>query len=118
ASRDFPVSANATLAFGDDGNLVLSQGSLQVWSSNTSGQGVVAMVLYVTGNLVLHREKFEIVWQSFDHPTDSLLVNQVLKLGTRIVSSASPTNKSPGSFYLELQPHALVGFAQAPGTPQ
>ncbi|EFJ09045.1 hypothetical protein SELMODRAFT_428537 [Selaginella moellendorffii] len=75
---------DATLAFGDDGNLVLSQGPLQG------------------------------VWQSFDHPTDSLFVNEILKL----VSSASPTNESHGSFYLELQPHALVGFARSPGTAQ
>ncbi|EFJ10766.1 hypothetical protein SELMODRAFT_427043 [Selaginella moellendorffii] len=118
ANRDFPLSANATLAFGEDGNLVLSQGPIQVWSSGTSGRGVVAMEVLDTGNLVLLGSGGEIIWQSFDHPTDLLLPKQKFVPGSKLVSSVSYTNRSQGSFFLELQPRGLVGRARAPGTEQ
>uniref|UniRef100_K4CG98 non-specific serine/threonine protein kinase n=1 Tax=Solanum lycopersicum TaxID=4081 RepID=K4CG98_SOLLC len=46
------------------------------------------------GNLVLFDKRKRTIWQSFDHPTDSLLPGQSLVSGRKIVASVSATNRS------------------------
>lgn len=40
------------------------------------------------------------IWQSFDHPTDTLLPNQPFTKNTKLVSSRSPSNYSSGFYRL------------------
>ncbi|XP_059282650.1 G-type lectin S-receptor-like serine/threonine-protein kinase SD2-5 [Lycium ferocissimum] len=103
ANRNHPVKANATLQLGQDGNLVLanSDGTL-VWSTNTTGKSVSGLNLTEMGNLVLLDKRKRPIWQSFDHPTDSLLPGQNLVSGRKLISSVSTTNQSkdhPASLY-------------------
>ncbi|MCD7469244.1 hypothetical protein HAX54_008115 [Datura stramonium] len=97
ANRNHPVKANATLQLGQDGNLVLtdSDGTL-VWSTNTTGKSVSGLNLTEMGNLVLFDMRKRPVWQSFDHPTDSLLPGQNLVSGKKLIASISATNQSQG----------------------
>ncbi|KAF5949196.1 hypothetical protein HYC85_015153 [Camellia sinensis] len=44
-----------------------------VWSTNTSRKSVFGLKLTELGNLVLFDRHDTTVWQSFDHPTDSLI---------------------------------------------
>ncbi|KAF9589195.1 hypothetical protein IFM89_019704 [Coptis chinensis] len=80
ANRDKLVGKNSTVAFGRDGNLVLSnaQGNV-VWQTNTANKGVVDLKLLANGNLVLLDKMGRFVWQSFDRPTDTILVSQSLR---------------------------------------
>ncbi|XP_010928282.1 G-type lectin S-receptor-like serine/threonine-protein kinase At2g19130 [Elaeis guineensis] len=86
ANRDHPISETGAseLKISEDGNLVLTQSKIQVWSSNvttTTSSSTVA-VLLDTGNLVLRNSSNSsaALWQSFDHPTDTWLPNQKLGL--------------------------------------
>ena len=92
ANRGNPVKENATLTFGTDGNLVLAEADgLVAWQTNTSNKGVVDFKLLSKGNIVLHDSMGNFFWQSFDHPTDTLLVGQSLKAGgiSKLVSRLS-----------------------------
>ncbi|KAF5205856.1 hypothetical protein FRX31_004555 [Thalictrum thalictroides] len=61
------------------GDLILKDvdGS-HVCSTNTSGHSVVAMRIDGTSNLILHGARDKVIWQSFDHPTDTWVSGQTL----------------------------------------
>ncbi|KAH0744085.1 hypothetical protein KY290_032078 [Solanum tuberosum] len=101
ANRNHPVKFNATLQLGHDGNLVLtdSDGTL-VWSTDTIGKSVSGLNLTEMGNLVLFDKRKRTIWQSFDHPTDSLLPGQNLVSGQKLIASVSATNRSQDLFSL------------------
>ncbi|XP_016498563.1 G-type lectin S-receptor-like serine/threonine-protein kinase SD2-5 [Nicotiana tabacum] len=103
ANRNHPVKANATLQLGRDGNLVLadSDGTL-VWSTNTTGKSVSGLNLTERGNLMLFDKRKRAIWQSFDHPTDSLLPGQSLVRGQKLVASISASNRSQGLLSLTI----------------
>uniref|UniRef100_A0A5B7BWV4 non-specific serine/threonine protein kinase n=1 Tax=Davidia involucrata TaxID=16924 RepID=A0A5B7BWV4_DAVIN len=56
-----------------------------------------------SGNFVLYDSNHEIIWQSFEHPTDTLLPGQRLLAGQELFSSISETNHSTGKFRLKMQ---------------
>ncbi|XP_047150562.1 G-type lectin S-receptor-like serine/threonine-protein kinase LECRK3 [Vigna umbellata] len=56
-----------------------------------------------SGNFVLYSNDSTIVWQSFDHPTDTLLGGQNLTAGDRLVSSVSEKDYSSGAFFMVMQ---------------
>nr|GMC46458.1 G-type lectin S-receptor-like serine/threonine-protein kinase SD2-5 [Ipomoea batatas] len=111
ANRDNPVRENATLDFTSKGDLLLkdSDGSL-VWSTNTSGFSVVKMSLTAQGNLVLENSTGHTIWQSFDHPTDTLLPNQVLSVGKTLVARNSSSSLASGQFFLTATPSGIDAF--------
>ncbi|XP_024514869.1 G-type lectin S-receptor-like serine/threonine-protein kinase SD2-5 [Selaginella moellendorffii] len=114
ANNGRPVPLGASLKLQVDGNLVLyNPDGTESWSTKTSGLGVAGMRLNQTGNLVLYREDDQVVWQSFDHPTDTLVPHQLIKTGMKLVSS-SPGGTGEGYFSFEVQPYALVLSAQSP----
>ncbi|RDX86898.1 putative receptor protein kinase ZmPK1, partial [Mucuna pruriens] len=105
ANRDQPVNGKrSTLSLLKTGNLVLTDaGQSTVWSTKiaTSSSKQIHVYLYDTGNLVLlDNETSNVLWQSFDSPTDTLLPNQPLRKNTNLVSSRSETNYSSGFFKL------------------
>ncbi|XP_019193126.1 PREDICTED: G-type lectin S-receptor-like serine/threonine-protein kinase SD2-5 [Ipomoea nil] len=74
ANRNHPVTVNATVELRRDGGLVLmdSNGTV-VWSTHTNGTPVLGLNLTENGNLVIFGKNYETIWQSFDHPTDTIL---------------------------------------------
>ncbi|KAF5806368.1 putative non-specific serine/threonine protein kinase [Helianthus annuus] len=102
ANRDEPVNGkHSELSLHKDGNLVLTDaGRYIIWSTQTkSNSSSIKLQLYNSGNLILH-EQGNPVWQSFDHPTDTLLPNQLFTKNTQLVSSRSSTNYSSGFYKL------------------
>ncbi|KAI3788526.1 hypothetical protein L2E82_01295 [Cichorium intybus] len=102
ANRDAPVNGkHSMLSVLDDGNLVLRDaGKDVIWSTQTKSTfSLVQLRLHSTGNLVLHGPG-KPLWQSFDHPTDTLLPNQLFTKKTQLVSSRSSTNYSSGFYKL------------------
>ncbi|CAN4085816.1 unnamed protein product [Withania somnifera] len=61
-----------------------------VWASNTSEAGVETAVMSENGNLVLYTDNLSAVWQSFSHPSDTLLPGQPLTASLELISSKSP----------------------------
>lgn len=56
------------------------------------------------GNFMLLNSSSNPIWQSFDHPTDTLLPGQALRIGQRLFSNANGTvDYSTGRFMLEVQ---------------
>ncbi|CAH1418646.1 unnamed protein product [Lactuca virosa] len=105
ANRDAPVNGkHSTLFISEDGNLVLTDAGDNrnvIWSTQTkSTSSLVQLQLHNTGNLVLHGGEENPLWQSFDHPTDTLLPNQLFTKKTQLVSSRSFTNYSSGFYKL------------------
>ena len=101
ANGNHPVGLDASLQLTEDGNLVLAEADgTFVWSTDTADKSVSALNLTGNGNLVLIDRNKEIVWQSFDHPTDSLVLQQKLVPGKKLISSVSSSNLSQGLFSL------------------
>ncbi|KAI3441584.1 EF-hand domain-containing protein [Psidium guajava] len=120
ANRDNPLDdSDGVLTFSRNGDLVLvNQSEIVIWSSNLSRvqRNPVAQLLD-TGNLVL-REATDLnsdvySWQSFDHPSDTLLPGMKLgwdlKIGLerRLTSWKSMDDPSPGDYTYRLNIHGL-----------
>ncbi|KAG6721651.1 hypothetical protein I3842_03G122600 [Carya illinoinensis] len=103
ANRDEPpVSSSATLSFSRDGTLVL-QSTPEQTTIIADSLGSTSAAMLDTGNFVLYNSDQEILWQSFEHPTDSLLPGQRLLAGTELFASISETDHSTGIFRLKMQ---------------
>ncbi|GLU07079.1 hypothetical protein SLE2022_240540 [Rubroshorea leprosula] len=99
ANRNSPIGLWAKLQLSQEGDLTLQDvhGTL-VWSTKTAGKSVSGLKLTHQGNLVLFDRNDETVWQSFEHPTDSLVVGQRLVSGQILVANRSVTNWSEGLY--------------------
>ncbi|KAJ0097806.1 hypothetical protein Patl1_27825 [Pistacia atlantica] len=56
-----------------------------------------------SSNFVLYNTSGGIIWQSFDHPTDTILQTQSLLTGKELLSSVSGTEYSRVRFHLKMQ---------------
>ncbi|PON76985.1 Bulb-type lectin domain containing protein [Parasponia andersonii] len=80
ANRHEPVREGAKLTFGSNGNPALTYtDGRTIWQTNTTKKGVVGIKLLPNSNLVLYNAVGKYIWQSFDHPTDTLLLGQTLR---------------------------------------
>uniref|UniRef100_A0A0D3EYV7 non-specific serine/threonine protein kinase n=1 Tax=Oryza barthii TaxID=65489 RepID=A0A0D3EYV7_9ORYZ len=114
ANRAAPVGDGATAELTADGDLVLrSPGGKVLWSAGAAGRGVSGMSINSDGNLVLFDGSNRTVWQSFDHPTDTLVVGQSLKQGARLTANASFDNSSEGRIYLAVADDGLAAYVDA-----
>ncbi|KAI3696110.1 hypothetical protein L1987_79119 [Smallanthus sonchifolius] len=113
ANRDLPVSDDAILNLTSTGDLVLqdADGST-VWTTNTTGKSVAGLNLTEDGNLVLFDVNRSVVWQSFDHPTDCLVLGQRLFVGQQLIPSVSSTNwtAQKGLFSLQVTDNGLFAY--------
>ncbi|KAF5935664.1 hypothetical protein HYC85_026793 [Camellia sinensis] len=118
ANQDRPVQIDTTLQLTGDGDLILhdADGTF-VWSTNTSGKSVFSMNLTELGNLVLFDQNNATVWQSFDHPTDSLLVGQTLFRGQKLTFGKSASNLTPGLFSFKVQDYYKMVVAYVESNP-
>ncbi|KAK1286092.1 G-type lectin S-receptor-like serine/threonine-protein kinase [Acorus calamus] len=80
AKRDSPVGREAYVELETTGNLALIDPSTAtiVWASNTTGRGVRSAEMSDSGNFILCNSSDDSVWESFSHPSDTLLPGQPL----------------------------------------
>ncbi|XP_056860351.1 G-type lectin S-receptor-like serine/threonine-protein kinase SD2-5 [Raphanus sativus] len=91
ANRASPVANSDNLQFQDNGTVVLrseERGS-DVWRLDNSGKNASRIELRDSGNLVVVSGDGTSIWESFDHPTDTLITSQVFKEGMKLTSNAS-----------------------------
>ncbi|KAK9167796.1 hypothetical protein Scep_002987 [Stephania cephalantha] len=102
ANRDQPVNGRGSiLLLSRNGNLVLKDiGRIDVWTTVTNSATQVELTLLDTGNLVLQTSENDILWESFNFPTDTLLPYQPLTRHTKLISSRSRSNYSSGMYSL------------------
>ncbi|KAB1223476.1 G-type lectin S-receptor-like serine/threonine-protein kinase RLK1 [Morella rubra] len=105
ANRDDPaVSSKATLDLTRDGQLLLrtnEQGREVPIADVTEPAASAAML--DSGNFVLYNKTSDVIWESFDFPTDTILGNQSLSAGNSLVSSVSQSVQTSGRFRLDMQ---------------
>ncbi|KAL8110594.1 G-type lectin S-receptor-like serine/threonine-protein kinase LECRK1 [Apium graveolens] len=105
ANRDDPpVSSDVTLSLTSDGRLILQQQSQDSTTDVVKlDRPISSASMLDTGNFVLYDSSQDKMWQSFDHPTDTILPGQCLLNDQNLVSSRSETNYSTGIFRLNMQ---------------
>ncbi|GAB4854577.1 G-type lectin S-receptor-like serine/threonine-protein kinase SD2-5 [Ancistrocladus abbreviatus] len=108
ANRGSPVDNSDNFVFSNQGNVILQHGAKVIWSPDTGGRPVSAIQLEDSGNLVLLGNDNSAVWQSFSHPTDTLISNQDFTEGMRLSSSSRDGNLS---YFLEIQSGDMVLYA-------
>ncbi|XP_059635672.1 S-locus-specific glycoprotein S6-like [Cornus florida] len=118
ANRDNPLNdSSGILKIGDDGNLILQDHTERaVWSTNVknlSSNSTVAQLLD-SGNLVLRQDSRDgYIWQSFDHPSDTLLAEMKLGRDSKngldqyLTSWKSADDPAPGDFTYSIDPRGL-----------
>ncbi|BAF06940.1 putative receptor protein kinase ZmPK1 [Oryza sativa Japonica Group] len=86
ANRDRPVhGAGSKLTLRRDGRLVLADyDGTPVWQTNSSSGAAAAAELTDSGNLVVTSHGGDVLWQSFDYPTDTLLPGQPVTATARL----------------------------------
>ncbi|CAI9301474.1 unnamed protein product [Lactuca saligna] len=102
ANRSKPVNGHGSkMTLQKNGAMVLTDvNDMFVWQTNTTSTDVDRAVLLNTGNLVLMNKKGEILWQSFDYPTDTLLPSQVLTKSKSLISALRKGSLQAGYFSL------------------
>ncbi|PON69343.1 Tyrosine-protein kinase, partial [Parasponia andersonii] len=103
-NTDQPLRENASVQLTRDKGLVLRDSDgVTVWSAPSKvGKPVVGVNLTEAGNLVLFDNQSAMVWQSFDHPVDTLLIGQRLYKGQKLVPSSFVTLGRESPFFSTL----------------
>uniref|UniRef100_A0A2N9G6Y0 Receptor-like serine/threonine-protein kinase n=1 Tax=Fagus sylvatica TaxID=28930 RepID=A0A2N9G6Y0_FAGSY len=115
ANRNDPINDSSGVLSNQFGNLVLYDGyNHLVWSTNVSVQGTTSSVaqLQDSGNLVLVQDNIneKVLWQSCDHPTDTLLpkmklgLNRITGLDTFLTSWKSHDDPGSGDCFYKMNP--------------
>ena len=112
ANKDNPLRDSSGVTISENGNLVVLNGKRQlVWSSNESNIAFNSTAkVQNSGNLVLlDNATSETVWESFQHPSHTLMPKMILstneKTGKKIkvTSWKSPSDPSDGNFSASLE---------------
>ncbi|GMI70213.1 hypothetical protein like AT5G24080 [Hibiscus trionum] len=75
----------------------------QLWRSDIATDEAAYGVMNDTGNFVVRSHNSDVLWRSFDHPTDTLLPTQTLEINGKLFSRLNENNFSQGRFLLSLQ---------------
>ncbi|TKY49397.1 G-type lectin S-receptor serine/threonine-protein kinase RLK1 [Spatholobus suberectus] len=104
ANGDNLAPVGSKLELNDSHGLVLSnpQG-LKLWRSNFMLGTINSGLMNDDGNFQLLDQNFVSLWESFSHPTDTLVPTQVVELNGELSSRQGEFNFSHGRFKLHLQ---------------
>ncbi|PRQ35226.1 putative protein kinase RLK-Pelle-SD-2b family [Rosa chinensis] len=109
ANRDSLVPQGSKVELTSGGRFVLNdaKGS-QIWSANSSSTAISYAAMLDTGNFVLANRNSTYLWESFDHPTDTMLPTQSLKQSGKLFARLTVTNYSTGRFMFSLNPNGSL----------
>ncbi|XP_047326333.1 putative receptor protein kinase ZmPK1 [Impatiens glandulifera] len=113
ANRDKPVSSKrSSLSLQRTANLVLTDADGSIaWSSDTYSKTHVELMLLESGNLILATYNGRtVVWESFGHPTDTLVPNQPLIRNTTLVSARRPGIYLSGFYKLKFDDNNVMNL--------
>ncbi|XP_050371526.1 G-type lectin S-receptor-like serine/threonine-protein kinase LECRK2 [Argentina anserina] len=104
ANRDSLVPQGSKVELTSDGQFVLNDAKgNQIWSADVYNTGVYYAAMLDSGNFVLADQNSTYLWESFDHPTDTMLPTQSLKQNGILYARYTATNYSTGRFMKTLQ---------------
>ncbi|PIN19783.1 Non-specific serine/threonine protein kinase [Handroanthus impetiginosus] len=92
------VSPRATINFTADGKLILENGRGETKAIANIQTAASTASMLDSGNSVLLDNKSTVIWDSFDHPTDTIWGGRGLIVNRKLASGASPLDHLSGSF--------------------
>ncbi|XP_057515285.1 G-type lectin S-receptor-like serine/threonine-protein kinase LECRK3 [Amaranthus tricolor] len=102
-----PIAEKSTVTLTADVGLVLNDPKgIHLWNTSSEWNGTFVVsrgLMDDSGNFILRSKDDKSVWQSFDHPTDTLLPSQTMTKGGVLDSRLSESNYTKGRFQLRLQ---------------
>ncbi|XP_074269995.1 G-type lectin S-receptor-like serine/threonine-protein kinase SD1-13 isoform X2 [Silene latifolia] len=117
ANRNNPLTdSSGSIQISEGGNVQVVNGQKHIlWSSNITqvATNSTKAQLLDSGNLVLLAPNNTIIWQSFDHPSDTILPHMTLihhkdtRENAVVRSWKSPSDPSDGRFFLDFGPTIL-----------
>ncbi|KAL5765052.1 hypothetical protein ACOSQ2_017646 [Xanthoceras sorbifolium] len=103
ASADKPAPRGSKIQLTADRGLVLDDpDGAELWKSDFGTGDAAVGFIYDTGNLLIVDTNSEKLWQSFDHPTDTLLPTQIMEKNGVVSSRRTETDFSRGRFQFRL----------------
>jgi len=104
ANRDDPARTGSTINFTLDGQLVLTHSNGTGYLIYNGTFGASSALMQNDGDFVVKTNSSKVIWRSFDSPTNTILLGQVLVMGQKLYSNANGTvDYSTGQYMLELQ---------------
>ena len=100
ANRDAPVSNYGTMNLTISGITITDQGGSVMWRTPPLNSSVSSLLLAETGNLILLDQFNSSIWQSFDNPTDTIVIGQRLPVGTSLSGAISNSDLSASDYRL------------------
>ncbi|PPD66099.1 hypothetical protein GOBAR_DD37024 [Gossypium barbadense] len=99
ANRGYPVQSQAQLQLPHDGQFTLTDAyNFPVWHADNVDTSSSRLKLSAEGNLMLLNKASDMDWQSFDYPTDSLVLGQSLWPFQALTVTVSLPNSSRVSY--------------------
>ncbi|PON80868.1 GPCR kinase [Trema orientale] len=102
ANRDAPISNSGKMTLTVEGISIADVGGSLKWSTPALQSSVYALRLTEMGNLVLLDQFNNTLWESFQYPTDTVVIGQDLPAGTFLYSSVSDNDFSTGDYRLSI----------------
>ncbi|WCJ44608.1 G-type lectin S-receptor-like serine/threonine-protein kinase At5g35370 [Euphorbia peplus] len=98
ANRDAPISSSGKMDLTHEGIQVSDHDGNIKWSTPPLRSSVEALMLTEMGNLVLLDKNNVSLWESFQNPTDTIVMGQQLPQGAVLVSAISNVDLSTGDY--------------------
>ncbi|KAK8316317.1 hypothetical protein V6Z11_A13G033400 [Gossypium hirsutum] len=112
ANRGYPVQSQAQLQLPHDGQFTLTDAyNFPVWYADNVDTLSSRLKLSAEGNLMLLNKASDMDWQSFDYPTDSLVLGQSFRPFQALTVTVSLPNSSRVSY--EFAVNYSVGYFTA-----
>ncbi|KAL4597023.1 hypothetical protein ACB092_12G205700 [Castanea dentata] len=109
ANRDTPMSSSDKLSLTVRGLTVTNQAGQPLWSTPQFNSNISALQLSETGNLVLVDAGNNTLWESFAHPTDTIVMGQRIPIGKSLQSVVTvDEDMSVGDYGLEVTDRDVV----------
>ena len=108
ANRHKFISNAAVLTLTVEGLTLADESQGLIWSTPPLTAPVTAMQLLENGNLVLVGPRYEFLWQSFNYPTNTLVIGQRFSVGQSLISDAAALDFLEGNYRLTLTGEDLV----------
>ncbi|KAG5045581.1 hypothetical protein AAZX31_06G105800 [Glycine max] len=101
-NRDAPISDSGKMLLSFKGITILDEHGNTKWSTPSLKSQVNRLQLTEMGNLVLLDKSNGSLWESFQNPTDTIVIGQRLPVGASLSSAASNSDLSKGNYKLTI----------------
>ncbi|MBA0838685.1 hypothetical protein Goarm_004483, partial [Gossypium armourianum] len=98
ANRDSPISSSGKMDLTVNGISIADPDGNPKWSTPQLRTTIYALLLTEMGNLVLLDKFNGSLWESFYHPTDTIVIGQQLPVGAKLSNAVSESNLSTGDY--------------------